>query len=98
MVLLTVGTVGYLPLVLPLLLPGVAVDSAKIARSLFLPGARLRRSAPRLDPALQRAGYVEAYYSRPIDYAYFDGCSTGGRQSPMEGTRYPVDYDGMTKY
>jgi BASS family bile acid:Na+ symporter len=36
MVLLTVGTVGYLPLVLPLLLPGVAVDSAKIARSLFL--------------------------------------------------------------
>ena len=36
MVLLTVGTVGYLPLVLPLLLPGVAVDSIKIARSLFL--------------------------------------------------------------
>ena len=36
MVLLTVGTVGYLPLVLPLLLPGVAVDSTKIARSLFL--------------------------------------------------------------
>jgi bile acid:Na+ symporter, BASS family len=36
MVLLTVGTVGYLPLVLPFLLPGVAVDSAKIARSLFL--------------------------------------------------------------
>jgi BASS family bile acid:Na+ symporter len=36
MVLLTVGTVGYLPLVLPLLLPGVAVEPAKIARSLFL--------------------------------------------------------------
>jgi feruloyl esterase len=39
--------------------------------------------------------YVEAYYSEPIDYAYFDGCSTGGRQSMMEGTRYPVDYDGL---
>jgi feruloyl esterase len=39
--------------------------------------------------------YVEAYYSRPIDYAYFDGCSTGGRQSLMEGTHYPVDYDGL---
>jgi hypothetical protein len=39
--------------------------------------------------------YVEAYYSRPIDYAYFDGCSTGGRKSLMEGTRYPVDYDGL---
>jgi feruloyl esterase len=39
--------------------------------------------------------YVEAYYSQPIDYSYFDGCSTGGRQSLMEGSRYPVDYDGL---
>src|SRR6516225_2055348 len=31
MVLLSVGTVGYLPLILPLLLPGIAVNSAKIA-------------------------------------------------------------------
>ena len=36
MVLLSVGTVGYVPLVLPLLLPGVAVNSAKIAGWLFL--------------------------------------------------------------
>jgi BASS family bile acid:Na+ symporter len=36
MVLLMVITVGYLPLVLPLLLPGVSVNPAKIARSLFL--------------------------------------------------------------
>jgi len=36
MVLLMVITVGYLPLVLPLLLPGVTVNPAKIARSLFL--------------------------------------------------------------
>jgi bile acid:Na+ symporter, BASS family len=35
-VLLMVITVGYLPLVLPLLLPGVSVNPAKIARSLFL--------------------------------------------------------------
>jgi bile acid:Na+ symporter, BASS family len=33
---LTIGTVGYLPLVLPLLLPGVTVNSAKIAGWLFL--------------------------------------------------------------
>jgi feruloyl esterase len=39
--------------------------------------------------------YVEAYYGQPIEYAYFDGCSTGGRQSLMEGTHYPVDYDGL---
>src|SRR5215471_13859899 len=36
MVLLMVITVGYLPIVLPLLLPGVTVDPWKIARSLVL--------------------------------------------------------------
>jgi BASS family bile acid:Na+ symporter len=36
MVLLMVVTVGYLPVVLPSLLPGVSVNPAKIARSLFL--------------------------------------------------------------
>lgn len=36
MVLLMIVTVGYLPLVLPLLLSGVTVDPAKIARSLVL--------------------------------------------------------------
>jgi len=36
MMLLAIGTVGYLPLVLPLLLPGVEVNSAKIGGWLFL--------------------------------------------------------------
>ena len=36
MLLLTLSTVGYLPLVLPLLLSDVSVDSTKIARSLSL--------------------------------------------------------------
>src|SRR5256714_13541326 len=36
MVLLMVVTVGYLPMVLPLLLPGVTVDPWQIARSLVL--------------------------------------------------------------
>jgi len=36
MVLLAIGTVVYLPLVLPLLLPGISVDSKKIAGWLFL--------------------------------------------------------------
>jgi BASS family bile acid:Na+ symporter len=36
MVLLMVVTVGYLPLVMPALLPGVSVNSWEIARSLFL--------------------------------------------------------------
>lgn len=36
MVLLMVATIGYLPVVLPLLLPGVAIDPWAIARSLVL--------------------------------------------------------------
>ena len=36
MMLLAIGTVGYLPLILPLLLPGVTVNSPKIAGWLFL--------------------------------------------------------------
>src|SRR5216110_2217210 len=36
MVLLMVVTVGYLPVVMPLLLPGVTVDPGNIARSLVL--------------------------------------------------------------
>ena len=36
MVLLMVVTVGYLPVVLPMLLPGVSVNPAQIARSLVL--------------------------------------------------------------
>jgi feruloyl esterase len=38
---------------------------------------------------------TEDYYAGKIDYAYFDGCSTGGRQSVMEGDRYPEDFDGL---
>jgi feruloyl esterase len=38
---------------------------------------------------------VQDYYSGIIRHAYFDGCSTGGRQSLMEGERYPRDFDGL---
>jgi BASS family bile acid:Na+ symporter len=65
MVLLMVITVGYLPVVLPLLLPGVSVNPAKIARSLFLlmllplagalwVNARFPAVAPRVKPLLDR--------------------------------------------
>jgi hypothetical protein len=36
-----------------------------------------------------------AYYRRPVRFAYWDGCSTGGRQGLMAAQRYPQDFDGV---
>lgn len=38
---------------------------------------------------------VHLFYRRPTQYAYFAGCSTGGRQAIMEALRYPKDFDGI---
>ena len=38
---------------------------------------------------------IEANYGRRPTKAYFNGCSTGGRQALTEVQRYPADYDGI---
>jgi feruloyl esterase len=38
---------------------------------------------------------AQAFYAAPIQHAYFDGCSNGGRMAMMEAGRYPTDYDGI---
>ena len=38
---------------------------------------------------------VAAFYGSPAQRAYWNGCSTGGRQGLMEALRYPADYDAV---
>ena len=38
---------------------------------------------------------VQNYYGQGINYAYFQGCSGGGRQGLVAATRYPEDFDGI---
>ena len=38
---------------------------------------------------------VVRYYGKPQSKAYYQGCSTGGRQGLMEVQRFPTDYDGV---
>ena len=38
---------------------------------------------------------IAAYYGTAETYAYWDGCSTGGRQGLMSAQRFPDDFDGI---
>ena len=38
---------------------------------------------------------IARYYGAPAKLAYFQGCSSGGRQALMEAQRFPEDYDGI---
>ncbi|BAU13001.1 hypothetical protein LEP3755_35370 [Leptolyngbya sp. NIES-3755] len=38
---------------------------------------------------------LAAYYGNAPNYAYFQGCSNGGRQALQEAQRYPNDFNGI---
>ena len=38
---------------------------------------------------------IAAFYGDGPEYAYFFGCSAGGRQAMAEAQKYPEDYDGI---
>lgn len=38
---------------------------------------------------------IKTFYGQPQKYAYFNGCSDGGREALMEAMRFPDDFDGV---
>ena len=38
---------------------------------------------------------IAAFYGRPADHSYYDGCSTGGREAMIVTQRYPTYFDGV---
>ena len=47
------------------------------------------------EDALAARAIVDAYYGAAPKEAYFEGCSTGGRQGLGEAQRYPADFNGI---
>jgi len=47
------------------------------------------------DTVLQSKALIKAYYGEAQKYAYWNGCSTGGRQALVEVTKFPDDFDGV---
>ena len=45
--------------------------------------------------AIAAKAIIAAYYGRPPDFAYFQGCSDGGREAMAETQRYPADFNGV---
>jgi feruloyl esterase len=44
---------------------------------------------------VQSKALINAFYGKPEKLAYWNGCSTGGRQGLMEAQRYPTDFDAV---
>jgi feruloyl esterase len=45
--------------------------------------------------AVKSREIIDRYYARPVEHAFFVGCSGGGRQALTELQRYPEDFDGV---
>jgi feruloyl esterase len=47
------------------------------------------------DMTVKSKRLIDVFYANPLDYSYYKGCSTGGRQGVMEAQRYAGDFDGI---
>lgn len=66
-------------------------------------GDFLLEEAPRIDfedravheMAQESKRLIRQLYGREAEHAFFNGCSTGGRQALTAAQRYPADFDGI---
>ena len=47
------------------------------------------------DMTVKAKAILGAYYDNPLKYAYWNGCSAGGRQAMKEAQKFPADFDGI---
>lgn len=47
------------------------------------------------DMAVISKQVINAFYGKPAQYSYWNGCSTGGRQGYLEAQQYPRDFQGI---
>jgi len=60
------------------------------------PQARVDFAYSAIDRTQQVAkGLMQLYYNKPQQYAYFEGCSMGGREAMMVTQRLPTAFDGV---
>ena len=47
------------------------------------------------ETSVEAKAVVTAFYGHAAKYAYFNGCSEGGREALMEAQRFPEDFNGI---
>jgi feruloyl esterase len=47
------------------------------------------------DMTVKSKRVIAEFYEPALEYSYYSGCSTGGRQGVMAAQRYPGDFDGI---
>lgn len=45
--------------------------------------------------AIEAKALIKAFYGNPPRYAYWNGCSGGGREGLLQAYRYPEEFDGI---
>ena len=96
------GTISY-PAMASALRDGFATASTDTGHTAAEPAAWLENRERLIDysyralhlTTVNAKAILNSYYSQPAKYAYYTGCSTGGKQGLMEAQRYPADFDGI---